>query len=68
MIKNLVAMLITPPMIFWCIERAARATKFTLIDDSVVMLLKGLYENDTQSVKNGIDGIILALTKDDNVE
>ena len=62
MLKNLATMFISQAMIFWVLDKYTKYTD-NLIDDNVVLIVKGAFENDVDLVKKGIDGLLVILKK-----
>ena len=60
--KNLATMLMTQAMILWTLEKWASFTD-NLIDDNVILIVKGAFKNDVELVKKGIDGLMQVIDK-----
>jgi hypothetical protein len=56
-VKNLVGMLVTKHMIFWALELAAKQTS-NKIDDNLLGLVRGAYDNDPDKVKESAEALL----------
>lgn len=54
---NLLALLVTPDMILWLLEKAKEFTD-NKIDDNVYLIVKGAYKNDLVMLKQGLVGLV----------
>ena len=53
-------MLVTKHMIMWGLKFAVSQTS-NKIDDNAVDIVEGLYENNEEQVKKGVEGLTLSL-------
>lgn len=59
-------MLVTKHMIIWGLRFAVSQTS-NKIDDNAVEIIQGLYENNEEQVKKGVEGLTLSLKGDKSV-
>jgi hypothetical protein len=55
--KNLIGMLISKHMIFWALELAAKQTS-NKVDDNLLGLVRGAYDNDVDKVKESAEALL----------
>ena len=66
MLTNLIGMLVTKHMIVWGLKFAVSQTS-NKIDDNAVDIVEGLYENNEEQVKKGVEGLTLSLKGEEGV-
>lgn len=62
LITNLIGMLMTKAMILWGLKFAAKQTK-NKIDDDIVLLVEGAYDNDEEKVRAAIEALAAEIQK-----
>lgn len=62
LLTNLLGMFMTKAMIIWGLKFATKQTK-TLIDDDMVLLIEGAYENDAEKVRAAIEALAAEIQK-----
>jgi K+ transporter len=60
---NLVKMLIGPKMILWMLRMAAKQSD-NIVDDNIVLLVEGAYENDNVKVKSAVSALMCSFRKE----
>lgn len=61
MLKNLLRMFLGKKMVLWALNLAASTTD-TKVDDNMVLLVEGAYENDDTKVKQAVTELTKILT------
>ena len=62
-VTNLATMFVTDKVIIWALELAVKKTK-NQVDDSVVKIVKGAYQNDFVAIKSGTEDLLNTITEE----